>query len=375
MTGSDGVKKVRDPGIDLLRVIACLIVIGTHVDVMGTGDSTKLFIRLLLSDGVTLFFVISGFFFFKKGFKETLIRSLKSIVLPGIAVMFLTYLFAPFIRGEKSVLQCVVTPEIDLCGFITDVFSWGGGIRESLASHLWYIFTYLQLVLAYPLLKPLYTKDDRYRKYRWFIMSFIFINQIIMDLNMTGLISLLPIQISPFMLYTTPAMLLMAGAELAVMMPGLKKSGRLKEVRMGAAVVVAVTLALRFLVQKEVFRLNSTQDFYIYWNCAFATVESIAFIIFVISFDFRGNRPVETVARAGKYTFFIYLFHYGIYHLLFFRMGPDWNLGLIDLTNGYDTLPKEILHLLIRIPTVFVLSLAAGVVTVRIGEYLKSFKK
>jgi len=160
-----------------------------------------------------------------------------------------------------------------------------------------------------------------------------------------------------------------------MMMPGLKKSGRLKEVRMGAAVVVAVTLALRFLVQKEVFRLNSTQDFYIYWNCAFATVESIAFIIFVISFDFRGNRPVETVARAGKYTFFIYLFHYGIYHLLFFRMGPDWNLGLIDLTNGYDTLPKEILHLLIRIPTVFVLSLAASVVTVRIGEYLKSFKK
>lgn len=375
MTGSDGVKKVRDPGIDLLRVIACLIVIGTHVDVMGTGDSTKLFIRLLLSDGVTLFFVISGFFFFKKGFKETLKRSLTNIVLPGIEVMFLTYLFAPFIRGEKSVLQCFINPEIDLCGFITDVFSWGGGIRESLASHLWYIFTYLQLVLAYPLLKPLYTKDDRYRKYRWFIMIFIFINQIIMDLNMTGLISLLPIQISPFMLYTTPAMLLMAGAELAMIMPGLKKSSKLKEVRIGAAVVLAVTLAIRFFVQKEVFRLNSTQDFYIYWNCAFATVESIAFIIFVLSFDFRDNKPVQTLARAGKYTFFIYLFHYGIYHLLFFRMGPDWSLGLIDLTNGYDTLPKEILHLLIRIPTVFVLSLAASVVIVRIGEILKSLKK
>ena len=375
MTGSDGVKKARDPGIDLLRVIACLIVIGTHVDVMGTGDSTKLFIRLLLSDGVTLFFVISGFFFFKKGFKETLIRSLKSIVLPGIAVMFMTYLFAPFIRGEKSVLQCFTEPAFDLCGFITDVFSWGGGIRESLASHLWYIFTYLQLVLAYPLLKPLYTKDDRYRKYRWFIMGFIFINQIIMDLNMTGLISLLPVQISPFMLYTAPAMLLMAGAELAMIMPAIKKSTKLKELRIGAVIVLAMTLALRFLVQKEVFRLNSTQDFYIYWNCAFATVESIAFIIFILSFDFKGNKAAETVARAGKYTFFIYLFHYGIYHLLFFRMGPDWNLGLIDLTNGYDILPKEILHLLIRIPTVFVLSLAASVVIVRIGEIIKSLKK
>ncbi|WP_031551344.1 acyltransferase family protein [Oribacterium sp. FC2011] len=375
MTGSDGVKKVRDPGIDFIRVIACLIVIGTHVDVMGTGDSTKLLIRLLLSDGVTLFFVISGFFFFKKGFKETLKRSLTNIVLPGIVVMFLTYLFSPFIRGEKSIIQCLTYPELDLPGFITDVFSWGGGIRESLASHLWYIFTYLQLVLAYPLLKPLYTKDDRYRKYRWFIMVFIFINQIIMDLNMTGLISLLPVQVSPFMLYTTPAMLLMAGAELSMMMPVLKKSTRLKEVRIGAVVVFAVTLVLRFVMQREVFRLNSTQDFYIYWNCAFATVESISFIIFVLSFDFRDNKLIQTMARAGKYTFYIYLLHYGIYHMLFFRMGPDWSLGLIDLNNGYDTLPKEILHILIRVPTVFILSLAASAVIVRTGEFFKTPKK
>jgi len=375
MTASDGVKKERDPGIDLIRVIACLIVIGTHVDVMGTGDSTKLLIRLLLSDGVTLFFVISGFFFFKKGFKETLKRSLTNIVFPGIVVMFLTYLFAPFIKCDKSFIQCLTAPEIDFCGFITDVFSWGGGIRESLASHLWYIFTYLQLVLAYPLLKPLYTKDDRYRKYRWYIMAFIFANQIIMDLNMTGLISLLPIQISPFMLYTTPAMLLMAGAELSMMMPRLKKSSRLKEVRICALIVFAATLAFRFMLQKEVFRLNSTQDFYIYWNCAFATVESIAFILFVLSFDFRGNRPVQTLARAGKYTFFIYLLHYGIYHMIFFRMGPDWSLGISDLTNGYDTLLKEILHLLIRIPTVFFLSLAVSVVIVRFGELFRNRKK
>ena len=375
MTGSDGVRKVRDPGIDFLRVIACLIVIGTHVDVMGTGDSSKLFIRLLLSDGVTLFFVISGFFFFKKGFKETLIRSLKSIVLPGIAVMFLTYLFAPFIRGEKSIIQCFTEPGFNLCGFVTDVFSWGGGIRESLAGHLWYIFTYLQLVLAYPILKPLYTEDNRYRRYRWFIMIFIFINQIIMDLNMTGLISLLPIQISPFMLYTAPAMLLMAGAELRVIMPELKKSNRIKQVRIASVVVFTVTLALRFLVQREVFRLNSTQDFYIYWNCAFATVESIAFIIFVLSFDFKENRPVKTLSRAGKYTFFIYLLHYGIYHFILYRMGPDWSLGIIDLSNGYDTLLKEVLHLVIRIPTVFVLSLVVSVAIVRTGEHLRKLRK
>ena len=58
------IKKGRDAGIDLIRVVACLVVIGTHVDVMGTGDSTKLFLRLLFADGVTLFFILSGFFRF-----------------------------------------------------------------------------------------------------------------------------------------------------------------------------------------------------------------------------------------------------------------------------------------------------------------------
>ncbi|ETP71026.1 putative acyltransferase [Lachnospiraceae bacterium JC7] len=176
-------RKGRDAGIDLIRVVACLLVVGTHVDVMGTEDSSKLFIRLLFADGVTLFFILSGFFFFRKGFTESLKRALSSIVFPGIAVMLLSYQFSPFIRGEKTILYCLTHLNFDICAFLTDLFSWGGNIRESMAAHLWYIFTYLQLVLAYPLVKPLYSEapqctdigeKDRFRKYRWFIIGFIF---------------------------------------------------------------------------------------------------------------------------------------------------------------------------------------------------------
>ena len=376
-------KKVRDAGIDLIRVVACLLVVGTHVDVMGTGDGTKLFIRLLFADGVALFFILSGFFFFRKGFTESLKRALLNIVFPGIAVMLITYQFSPFIRGEKTIIYCFTHLNFDTCGFLTDLFSWGGSIRESMAAHLWYIFTYLQLVLAYPLLKPLYTdntqsidsgKKDRFRKYRWFIIGFIFINQILMDLNMTGLISFSPVQISPFMLYTAPAMLLMTGAEINRMRnifnrPEMEKSR--KRIRSVSLAILIVAFAFRFFLQQQVFILNNTQDFYLYWNCAFATVQSTSFVIFVLSFDYDKNKLVNFIARAGKYTFWIYLLHYGIYYTIFFRKGPDWSFGIIDLRNGYDTPAKEILHILIRIPTVFLLSLLASYIIAVSKKYIK----
>ena len=86
------------------------------------------------------------------------------------------------------------------------------------------------------------------------------------------------------------------------------------------------------------------------------------------------------IAGAGKYTFWIYLLHYGIYYTIFFRKGPDWSFGIIDLANGYDTLGKEVLHLLIRIPTVFLLSLLASYMIEKIksiaGRKLKvTYKK
>jgi len=427
--------KKRDPSIDLIRVIACLLVVGTHVDLMGTGDATKLLIRLIFADGVTLFFILSGFFFFKKGFKDTLKRTLTGIVLPGVIVMLLSYQFAPFIRDEQTLLFCLTHLNFDIRGFITDVLSWGGTIRESLAGHLWYIFTYLELVLAYPLLRPLYTKSvykqaedvdkadtcsreqvpddidngvksgqiyvdkanvsgsklkhittkiyagDTYCKYRWFIMIFIFVNQIIMDFNMTGLISLCPVQISPFMLYTAPAMLMMIGAEIAIIRGRLEdqcgKADAHSKMSKGitALIICVLTFIVRFFMQRLVFKYNQSQDFYLYWNCAFATIQSTSFVIFVLCMDLRDNKLVNFVARAGRYTFYVYLLHYAVYYAFYYRVEPDWCFGLIDLTGGYNTMGKELMHILIRVPTVFLLSLALSFAVMKTGDVIGGFLK
>ena len=431
--------KKRDPGIDFIRVIACLLVIGIHVDVMGTGDSSKFLIRLLFSDGVTLFFILSGFFFFKKSFSDMLRHTMTGIVIPGVIVMLISYQFAPFIRDEHSLLYCFTHINFDICMFVTDLLSWGGSIRESLAGHLWYIFTYLELVLAYPLLKPLYTysvnrgskivdKDeitdeergtfsekaaeipdshcgktvvltanretyntqtgsmglfsenldklyagDKYCRYRWFIIGFIFLNQIVMDLNMTGLISLFPVQISPFMLYTTPAMLLMIGAEIGYLKHSMRESSG--KIGILALTIWLMTFIARFFMQKLVFSYNQSQDFYFYWNCAFATVQSTAFVIGIMCLDLNENKVVNFIAGAGRYTFYIYLLHYGIYYMFYYRYEPDWSLGLIDMTGGYNTMTKELMHILIRLSTVFGLSLALSFIIAKCTERLKDQKR
>ena len=60
--------KKRDISIDLIRVIACLTVIGTHLCLQVLNgcynriDWSRLLEKSFLTDGVPLFFMITGFF-------------------------------------------------------------------------------------------------------------------------------------------------------------------------------------------------------------------------------------------------------------------------------------------------------------------------
>lgn len=403
MKGREEKKKQRDPAVDFLRVIACLMVVGIHVNVMGTGSRSKLMLGMLFSDGVTIFFILMGFFFFRKGFLQTLRRGLLQVVLPGLAIMLLSYQFAPWIMGQQGLRACFLHAQFDPAAFFTDMMSWGANIRQPLAAHLWYIFNYLQLLLAYPLLRPLYpdrtektvgggigasaatslqtaedaNAADPYRRYRLYLIVFIFANQILMDLAVTGLQSLWPVQLSPFMLYTSAGMLLMIGYELYAMRQTIRQYAERGHLRAMLVTLLLVLLLLRCAVQSFVFGLNESQDFYMHWNCAFATVMSVLFIALVLSFDFTKedtvSRLVRLIAKVGPYTFWIYLVHYGIYHFLFFRAGAHWGLHLPgEAIDSYESIAAQLLHLVVRIPVVFFLSLAVSILMLRLW---KTFRK
>lgn len=198
-----------------------------------------------------------------------------------------------------------------------------------------------------------------------------------MDLAVTGLQSLWPVQLSPFMLYTSAGMLLMIGYELYAMRQTIRQYAERGHLRAMLVTLLLVLLLLRCAVQSFVFGLNESQDFYMHWNCAFATVMSVLFIALVLSFDFTKedtvSRLVRLIAKVGPYTFWIYLVHYGIYHFLFFRAGAHWGLHLPgEAIDSYESIAAQLLHLVVRIPVVFFLSLAVSILMLRLW---KTFRK
>lgn len=57
--------KKKNTNVELMRIIACLIVIGVHTCLSATSegevDMGRLFLACLFADGVAVFWLISGF--------------------------------------------------------------------------------------------------------------------------------------------------------------------------------------------------------------------------------------------------------------------------------------------------------------------------
>lgn len=112
------ITKKKDINIELVRIVACLIVISLHVSqsyiIDNTLDKGRLLLRCLFIDGVTLFWFIMGYFLFKKTFKENLKRTITKILIPGILTIVLTQIFYEWIIGTSSLITCIKEFSINL---------------------------------------------------------------------------------------------------------------------------------------------------------------------------------------------------------------------------------------------------------------------
>lgn len=65
--------KERDVSIELVRIIACLIIVGVHTllsaQINGSYSNRRIFLSCLFADGVAIFWMISGCFLFQN-FKQ-----------------------------------------------------------------------------------------------------------------------------------------------------------------------------------------------------------------------------------------------------------------------------------------------------------------
>ena len=102
----------RDSKVDLMRIIACAIVIGPHtylpLIVNSNPDTSRVFIACLLADGVAVFWLINGFFLFKNKCYPILMKhTAKHILLPILLISIFVFYFNGWLTRGETLMESV----------------------------------------------------------------------------------------------------------------------------------------------------------------------------------------------------------------------------------------------------------------------------
>lgn len=176
----------RDVSADILRIVACLVVIGNHCAYPASNDCSnafsRTFVSTLYSDGVSYFFFLAGFFSFypkEKPYSVHIKYLLTRIVLPLFTTLFFYILFGAYAKGEATLLQSISDGLHNLNLLALSAFFWDNKCPYS--GHLWYLFVYSFLMLWYPFIAASirYILDSHKEKqYLIAISALLFLNDL-----------------------------------------------------------------------------------------------------------------------------------------------------------------------------------------------------
>lgn len=151
-------RKNTDIKAELLRVIACLMVILVHIRLRPVVDGevikTPVLIGCFLSSCVGIFFLVTGFFMYNgsNSFWRVAKGFLIKILTPTLFVVFATLVLNDWILGQASLAVCI--READYPGtikaMVDGVLHISSDYWGSLCAHLWYIAEHAKIVLFFP---------------------------------------------------------------------------------------------------------------------------------------------------------------------------------------------------------------------------------
>lgn len=362
----------QDVRVQLIRILACLIVIVCHSRLNPVTDNildkSTLFIHCFFDDGVAIFFLIMGFFIFNKSYKKIITKAVTGILFPTIVIMVISMVLSDWANNVRALSDCILHPYIDIRLIIKSILS-----RElynvPISGHLWYINSYLEIVVLVPVLKLLCKRDnDASSSARRWVIFIATVNILLKDFQ-----AILPLGINPFMIFDIPVFLVLCGYSLWNYNEKIIGNKKIRIISLCCASGINV---IRFILQVYLFSKDINNDYFYYWNTGTACIFTVSFVIFFMTFRFNINKVTLVINYIGGKTFMIYLIH----ALILWRFN---SIGIRDVFYDFwlgrgDSVVRELgfnaSYALLIFSTALLISIIWGIIKSAVCKCFKSIK-
>ena len=311
--------KRKDARVELLRILACLLVILMHVRTIavlpdGTIADWALLANMLSAPGVGLYFLICGCFIPRapvfRAWKSFLLR----ILLPAFLFIIAADLLDGWLSGECGILQSILSADIKgiAGGIVQGILRADAWSLGRCTGHLWFLFSYFTIMLWMPLMHAVVMGKGEKALLFFVILS-------IVSLLIVDYATLFPVAFAIPMPQLPPWELMYAAAGY-LLYQGIKRPS--KTGFFGAAGLTVLMCVLMFFAQKALYLKGLAEGgapadvglIPYYLNClsGLCAVCAMAIAAAVFFLPEPEGKLHEVICTIGGVTYPVFLLHFPI---------------------------------------------------------------
>ena len=295
---------------------------------------------------ITGFFIVNG-----RSYKKIWNTTAKRVLLPTLIYVLFAQVFYMFILNKESFVWCLenFSHNLNILGIIRTVFTRNLEHINSLCEHLWYIFSYIKIIIWIPILWLICKEDKTAKLARRIIFGFGILSSIIIDIQRFKILPNIG-EIRTFELVGREILYVLFGYELFVHKDKIKNN---KKLFLLSSIVFVLINIIRYKVEQHYMVINHYynivgREIFIEWQYSTITmISSISLFCLLYSIiNIKSETINKIIMFVSNKTFGIYLIHYLL-------------LAKVDLYK-FDKLGKlyqELVYLIFSVSITFIVSL------------------
>ena len=324
----------RNIKIEIIRIIACIAVIWYHIRELpfktnGEISETAIFFECVCTICVMSFFLITGFFIYNKKNKiltdwiDLLKKYIIQIFIPFIFVAIFTIIFHEYLISRATFMGCIQNASIQNVFYtlLMSIRTFSVDPLPGTAAHLWYVYSYGLIIIAYPITRFILTKCPKYVSYivLFIITVFMIINDYHLFFNNPSYNLFFEIIPKP-VYYSAWGHVLYRDVmkkHIDKLLDDSKDSSKVfiinSRIFIISAFIYALTFILLFLTELKYVETVNNGYVYTSWLSLYALILTSAFILMIYDINIERflNTKIENVITfISSKTLGIYLVHY-----------------------------------------------------------------